>query len=213
MDALQGPSETIVIADERADPALCAADLLAQAEHDQEARPILVTTSERLIGRVQRELDRQLRELPAQSAAHSSIANNGAFVIVESLDEAVQFSNAFAPEHLCLLVADPWPIVPLIAAAGGIFVGAGSPEVLGDYVAGPSHVMPTAGAAFHSSPVSVFDFLKVTSVVAVPPARVRQIGPAGVTIARAEGLPAHARAIELRIPPVPGDHSWEANGT
>jgi histidinol dehydrogenase len=201
VDALQGPSETIVLADDRANPALCAADLLAQAEHDADSRPILVTTSERLVPRVEREIRRQLADLPDESPAHLSIETQGASVVVDTLDEAISFSNAFAPEHLCLLVRDPWSLVHRITAAGGVFVGEGSPEVLGDYVAGPSHVMPTAGAAFHSSPVSVFEFLKVTSVVNVPPSRVQRIGPAGVTIARAEGMPAHANAIQLRLDP------------
>ena len=201
VDALQGPSETIVVADDRADPALCAADLLAQAEHDTDSRPVLVATSPRLVTRVERELTRQLAELPEESPAHVSIEEQGAAVVVETLDQAIAFCNAFAPEHLCLLVSEPWEVVPKITAAGAVFVGSGSPEVLGDYVAGPSHALPTAGAAFHSSPVSVFDFLKVTSVVAVPPDRVQQIGPAGVMIARAEGMAAHANAIALRLSP------------
>ncbi len=201
VDALQGPSETIVLADDRADPALCAADLLAQAEHDTDSRPVLVTTSQRLVNRIEREITRQLADLPEESPAHVAMEGHGAAVVVETLEEAIAFSNAFAPEHLCLLVNEPWELVPKITAAGAVFVGAGSPEVLGDYVAGPSHALPTAGAAFHSSPVSVFDFLKVTSVVAVPPDRVRRIGPAGVTIARAEGMMAHANALALRLPP------------
>ncbi len=199
VDALQGPSETIVLADEDSNPALCAADLLAQAEHDSDSRPILVTTSERLVPRVEREVRRQLMELPERSPAHASIQEQGAVVVVETLDQAISFSNAFAPEHLCLLIKDPWNVVSRITAAGGVFVGAGSPEVLGDYVAGPSHALPTAGAAFHSSPVSVFEFLKVTSVVAVPPDRVERIGPAGIAIAEAEGMRAHANAIKLRL--------------
>ena len=201
VDALQGPSETIVLADDRANPVLCAADLLAQAEHGADSRPILVTTSERLVPRVEREIRRQLSALPDDSPAHVAIEDQGAAVVVDTLDQAIDFSNAFAPEHLCILVTEPWELVPRITAAGGVFVGAGSPEVLGDYVAGPSHVMPTAGAAFHSSPVSVFDFLKITSVVSVPPDRVQRIGPAGVAIAHAEGMPAHANAIMLRLTP------------
>ncbi len=199
VDALQGPSETIVLADDGSNPTLCAADLLAQAEHDTDSRPILVTTSERLVPRVERELSRQLTELPEESPAHASIDEQGAVVVVETLDQAINFSNAFAPEHLCLLIKDPWNVVPRITAAGGVFVGAGSPEVLGDYVAGPSHALPTAGAAVHSSPVSVFEFLKVTSIVAVPPERVERIGPAGIAVAEAEGMRAHANAIKLRL--------------
>jgi histidinol dehydrogenase len=199
VDALQGPTETMVVADDHSDPVYCAADLLAQAEHDPEARPVLVTTSERLVPRVQRQVERQLRDLPEDSAARVSIEQSGGIVLVKTLDEAVEFCNAFAPEHLCLLVKDPWSLAPRLTTAGGIFVGEHSPEVLGDYIAGPSHVMPTAGAANHSSPVSVFEFLKVTSIIAVSQERMRRLAPSGVAIAKAEGLVAHARALELRL--------------
>ena len=200
VDSLQGATETLVIADERSDPALCAADLLAQAEHDPDARVIMVATSERIIARVGRELERQLRDLPSESPAHISTGSGG-FVLVENEDEIVDFCNAFAPEHLCILTADPHSLIPRLHNAGGIFVGEHSPEVLGDYVAGPSHSMPTGGAARYSSPVNVYEFLKVTSLISVPRERLQLIGPSGITIARAEGLPAHARALELRMDP------------
>ena len=145
IDSLQGATETLVIADDRSDPALCAADLLAQAEHDPEARVVMVTTSERMATRTSRELERQLRDLPEDSAAHLS-TQTGGFVIVESDDEIVDFCNAFAPEHLCIMTQDPHALIPRLRNAGGIFVGEHSPEVLADYIAGPSHSMPTGGA-------------------------------------------------------------------
>ncbi len=198
IDSLQGATETLVIADDHADPALCAADLLAQAEHDPEARVVMVTTSERMATRTNREIERQLRELPEGSPAHVS-TQTGGFVIVESDDDIVEFSNAFAPEHLCVMTRDPRALIPRLRNAGGIFVGEHSPEVLADYIAGPSHSMPTGGAARYSSPVNVFEFLKVTSVVNVPEERLQALGPSGIAIARAEGLVAHANALEIRM--------------
>ena len=200
VDALQGATETLVIADERSDPALCAADLLAQAEHDPESRVVMVTTSERIIARVGRELERQLRDLTSDSPAHISTLSGG-FVLVESENEIVEFCNTFAPEHLCILTENPHALVSRLYNTGGIFIGENSPEVLGDYIAGPSHTMPTAGSARFSSPVNVFEFLKVTSVLAVSPERLQRLGPSGITIAKAEGLMAHARALELRMEP------------
>ncbi|MBI4328474.1 MAG: histidinol dehydrogenase [Chloroflexi bacterium] len=199
IDALQGPTETVVLADSSASPVFCAADLLAQAEHDVDARPMMMTTSETLVPRVQREVQSQLRALPQESAAHVSWEANGVIALVESMEEAVVLCNDIAPEHLCLLVRDPWPLVGRLTNAGGIFVGQGSPEVLGDYVAGPSHVMPTAGSARFSSPLSVYDFLKVTSIVAMTAEAVARTGEAAVVLGKAEGLPAHARAVEVRL--------------
>ena len=206
IDSLQGATETLVIADDRSDPALCAADLLAQAEHDPEARVVMVTTSERMVTRTSRELERQLRDLPEDSAAHLS-TQTGGFVIVESDDEIVDFCNAFAPEHLCIMTQDPHALIPRLRNAGGIFVGEHSPEVLADYIAGPSHSMPTGGAARYSSPVNVFEFLKVTSLVSAPRERLQALGPSGIAIARAEGLVAHANALEIRMDAESADES------
>jgi histidinol dehydrogenase len=199
IDALYGPSETIVIADESADPMLAAADLLAQAEHDELATPILLTTSEAVAEAVSREVDRQLALLERAQIAGTSFDARGGAVIVESIDQAVALANEYAPEHLCLLVRDAASIAKTVYNAGGIFVGEDAPESLGDYAAGPSHVMPTAGAARYASPLGVHDFLKVTSVVAVDAQRLRESGPAAARIARAEGFTAHARSIELRL--------------
>jgi len=199
IDALYGPSETIVIADESADPMLAAADLLAQAEHDELATPILLTTSESVAEAVGREVERQLRLLERERIARMSFEARGGAVIVESIAEAVDLASDYAPEHLCLLVKDAASVAATVRNAGGIFVGDDAPESLGDYTAGPSHVMPTAGAARYASPLGVHDFLKVTSIVAVNMDKLREAGPAAAKIARAEGFTAHARSIELRL--------------
>ncbi len=199
IDALYGPSETIVVADETADPALCAADLLAQAEHDELATPILLTTSRVIAERTGAEVERQLKLLPREAIARAAFDARGGAVVVSSLDEALELANEFAPEHLCLLVRDAQTWALRVRHAGGVFVGATSPESLGDYSAGPSHVMPTMGTARFASPLGVHDFLKTTSVVAVDEAVLRAIGPASALIARAEGFTAHARSIELRL--------------
>ena len=199
IDALYGPSETIVVADEEADAVLCAADLLAQAEHDELATPILITTSGELAERVGEEVERQLAELEREDVARAAFEARGGAVVVESLDEALALVDEFAPEHLCLLVRDAQRWAGQVRNAGGVFVGEGSPETLGDYTAGPSHVMPTAGTARFASPLGVQDFLKATSVIAVNEASLRALGPATARIARAEGLTAHARSVELRL--------------
>ncbi len=198
VDSLQGATETLVIADDRSDPMLCAADLLAQAEHDPDSRVVMVTTSERAATRTGRELERQLRDLPDDSPAHLS-TQTGGFVVLDTEDDIVDFCNAFAPEHLCIVTADPHALIPRLRNAGGIFVGEHSPEVLADYIAGPSHSMPTGGAARYSSPVNVFEFLKVTSLVSAPRGRLQALGQSAISIAHAEGLVAHARALEMRM--------------
>lgn len=199
IDALPGPTETVVVADDPAEPALCAADLLAQAEHDPMASAILLTPSAELAMAVEAELERQVAGLSREAVARESLAANGAIIVVESLTEAIDLANAYAPEHLCLLVADPWALVPAVRHAGGIFLGESSPEVLGDYTAGPSHVMPTGRTARYSSPVNVADFVKIISVIGLNERGLRQLGPPAAQIARAEGLTAHAAAVERRL--------------
>ncbi len=199
IDALPGPTETLLIADASADPALCAADMLAQAEHDAMASAILLTTSPELAGQVRNELQHQLSTLSRESTAGESLAHNGAIVVVSTLDEAFEIANEYAPEHLCLLLADPWAHIASVKHAGGIFVGEHSPEVIGDYTAGPSHVMPTGRTARFSSPVNVSDFVKIISVIGLNERGLRDVGPAAVTIAHAEGLTAHAAAVERRL--------------
>jgi histidinol dehydrogenase len=198
IDALYGPTETLVLADESAAPDLCAADLLAQAEHDVLARPVLITTSLAHAEAVAAEVERQLGIIERGAIARQAILRGGA-VVVDDLDVALELANEFAPEHLCLLVENAEALVSRVQNAGGIFVGEDSPEVLGDYVAGPSHVMPTGGSARFAGPLSVMDFLKVTSTIALSAADLRTIGPAAALLARAEGLTAHARSIELRL--------------
>ena len=200
VDGLYGPSETIVIADDQADPVRCAADLLGQAEHDPLASPIFITTSAALLSRVETQIERQLERLSRRDVAAAALESQGAAVVVDTLDEAVELANLYAPEHLCLSVADPWSLVRNIRNAGGVFVGEGSPEVLGDYVAGPSHVMPTGATARFSSPLGVHQFLKVTSLVGMDPDTVAALIPTGVRVAKAEGFDAHARALRLRRP-------------
>ena len=151
IDGLEGPTETLIITDETADPALCAADLLGQAEHDLLATPVLITTCAELVAPIQEEVRRQLAALPRSDTAASSIDRRGAFVVVDRLEEAIELANEYAPEHLCLLISDPWSAVAKVRHTGGIFLGDYSPEVMGDYVAGPSHVMPT-GAPRDSIP-------------------------------------------------------------
>ena len=198
IDGLYGPTETLLITDESANPALVAADLLAQAEHDPLATALLITPSARLAEAVQAEVTRQLPSLARSAIIDDSLEGRGAILLVADLNEALEVANAYAPEHLCLLVADPWSLVGRVRNAGGMFVGEGSSEALGDYVVGPSHVMPTRGTARFASPLHVRDFLKVTSILAVDQATARRLAPAAQTIAQAEGLTAHAAAINAR---------------
>ncbi|HLZ69293.1 MAG TPA: histidinol dehydrogenase [Dehalococcoidia bacterium] len=199
IDALYGPTETLVIADETADPVLCAADLIAQAEHDEIASPILITDSHPLAERVAIEVERQLKLIPRGPIAAAAFANRGGAVIARDMDEAFDLANEYAPEHMCLLMRDAGNYTERVRNAGGLFVGESSPEALADYIAGPSHVMPTGGSARYASPLTVSDFLKVTSVVALGDADLERLGPAAARIAHAEGLAGHARAIEVRL--------------
>lgn len=200
IESLPGPTETLVIADAAANPRLAAADLLAQAEH-VEASAILITTSRDLAEAVQVEIGRQLETLPEPNAraAAEAVSQRGGIVLVPDLETAMELANEYGPEHLCLLVADPWPYVGKVRNAGGIFLGEESFEVLGDYVAGPSHIMPTEGTARFASPVNVDDFRKVISLVGLNRAGLERIGPAARRIAEAEGLFAHAAAVRARF--------------
>ena len=207
IDGLYGPSETVLIADESADPALCAADLLAQAEHDALASPIFITTSEAVASRVEEELNRRLQALERRDIAAQALEGQGCLVTVDTLEEAFQLANGYAPEHLCLLLRDAWAHLDKVRHAGGVFLGEGSPEVAGDYVAGPSHQMPTGGTARFSSVLGVHHFLKVTSIVGLDAETYTRIAWAGARIARAEGLTAHAQALEARLGAVRSDPS------
>ena len=200
IESLAGPTETLVLADDSADPRFVAADLLAQAEH-LGAEPVLVSTSRGLLLAVQAELGGQLEALPEpnRSWARDSIEARMKIVLAGTLQEALELSNVYAPEHLCLLTRDPWALLGRVRRAGGVFVGESSMEALGDYLAGPSHVMPTGGTARFMSPVNVRDFQNIISVIGVNHAALQRVGPAAALLARTEGLEAHARAIESRL--------------
>lgn len=199
IEALPGPTECLVVADDSADPAWIAADLLAQAEHDPLACSVLITPDHLLAEIVDAELAEQILTLPRREIVEESMANRGGIVEVASLNEAMSLANAFAGEHLCLAVRDPWSWLGRVRHAGGVFVGELNAEAIGDYTAGPSHIMPTGGTARFSSPVNVDDFVKVISIFGLAPDDLRAAGPAAVTLARAEGLEAHARAVEYRM--------------
>jgi len=197
IDGLEGPSEIVIVADEKANPAFCAADLLAQAEHDPLASVILITTSADLAERVDKEIEIQLGKLKRRSTARAVI-DRGMLVLVDDMAQAVELVNLFAPEHLSIMASDASALVPKIRNAGCIFVGENSPVVLGDYVAGPSHVLPTGGSARFGSPLGVADFLKVTNIIVLDKPALRELSQPAVEIAKAEGLDAHAQAIERR---------------
>ena len=199
IDGVFGPTETIVIADESANPEFCAADLIAQAEHDPLATAILITDSPSLVNEVESELDIQLDRQERRDIARQSLETRGRVVLVDDIDQAIELGNRLAPEHLCLMVRDPWAWAGKVENAGGVFLGQFSPEVMGDYVAGPSHVMPTGGTARFSSALSVHQFLRTMPVVGLSPADFRALGPSAVDIAHAEGLNAHAGAIQVRL--------------
>jgi histidinol dehydrogenase len=200
IDSLPGPTETVVIADESANPTWVAADLLAQAEH-LGSTALLLTPSRPLAEAVSAAVAAQLADLPRpnREAVTESLAQRSGAVVTQDLAEAVALANDFAPEHLCLSVKDPWAWVDAIHNAGGIFVGEHSYEVLGDYVAGPSHVMPTGGTARFASPLSALDFVRVTNVVALDEATAQRLAPAAVKLAEAEDLHAHANAARRRM--------------
>jgi histidinol dehydrogenase len=198
IDSIAGPTETMVIADENANPQWLAADLIAQSEHDILAAAILLTPSQQLITRVQSEIDKQVQKRSRREIIRESLQNRGGAVLTEDLEEAVALANAYAPEHLCLSVRDPWLLSEKIHNAGGIFMGEHSFEVLGDYVAGPSHVMPTGGSARFSSPLSVLDFIHIISLVALDPFTTCHLADPAATIALTEGLDGHAFAARLR---------------
>jgi len=199
IDMIAGPSEVLIVADGENDPDWVAADLLAQAEHDPAAQSILVTDSAELAGRVEEAVARQLRTLPRGETAAASWRDFGAVIVVRSLAGAMELANRLAPEHLELAVADPEPLLTKVRNAGAVFLGRSTPEVIGDYVGGPNHVLPTARSARFSSGLSVLDFLKRTSILKLSPDQLAALGPSAVTLARSEGLDAHARSVAIRL--------------
>ncbi|NRF92524.1 histidinol dehydrogenase [Paenibacillus frigoriresistens] len=199
IDMIAGPTDIVVLADEHADPEYVAADLLAQAEHDEMSPSILVTPSRELAEAVRQELWRQLDVLPKKEIASVSTATKGAILLVDNLDEGVDVVNRLAPEHCELLVQEPFNLLPRIENAGAIFLGAYSTEPVGDYFAGPNHVLPTNGTARFSSPLNVDDFLKKSSVIHYSKEALIANGEMIMTLARNEGLEGHARAVEIRL--------------
>jgi histidinol dehydrogenase len=202
IDSLAGPTETVIVADDTANPNWVALDLLAQAEHDPLAAAILITPSALLAEQVNQQIENLIKGDPAfsrQAILDQSLNDRSGIVVTVDLTEAVELSNRYAPEHLNLVVADPWNWIPKIECAGGVFVGEQSFEVLGDYAAGPSHVMPTGGSARYASPLNVWDFLHIVSLIALNPGGAVDVAAASSVIARMEGLDAHARSAEARI--------------
>lgn len=201
VDGLYGPTETLVIADASVDPVVCAADLLAQAEHDTLASPVLITTSRDTLESVRAEVERQLVTLPKRDIASAAVENQGVAVLVDDLDQAMALANLYGPEHMCLLVEEPQRLLDSVRNAGGVFLGEASPEVAGDYIAGPSHVMPTGGTARFNSALGVHQFLKVTNVIGLDSEVFHALGEDAARLAEAEGLEGHARAARLRLDP------------
>ncbi|NLM84476.1 MAG: histidinol dehydrogenase [Clostridiales bacterium] len=201
IDMIAGPSEILVIADETAPARHVAADLLSQAEHDARARAVLVTTSEALALKVAEEIESQLAELPRESIARASIESGGKIILAGSLDEAVELANALAPEHLELIVEDPFPLLEKVRNAGSVFLGKYCPEALGDYFAGPNHTLPTLGTARFSSPLSVDDFIKKFSYTYYTKEALARVRDDIAAFAEREGLTAHARSVTIRFEP------------
>lgn len=199
IDSIAGPSEVVVIADADNDPRHVAVDLLAQAEHDESAQSILITPDATLAEAVTRAVEEELKHLPRAAIAAESWRRHGAVILVRDLEEAAELTNRLAPEHLQLMVADPRGLLARVRHAGAAFLGRFCPEAVGDYVAGPNHVLPTGRTARFASGLSVFDFLKRTTWVEADEAALAAVGPAAVALGDAEGLTAHARSVALRL--------------
>jgi len=199
IDMIAGPTEVVVVADETARPDWVAADLLAQAEHDPVAAPIAIVTSRPLAEKVAEALGAQVAALPRRGVAAAALEAHGAVIVVGRVGEALGVANAIAPEHLGLMVADPWRWLPEVENAGAVFLGGATPEVAGDYLAGPNHVLPTGGTARFASPLAVDDFVKRTSFAALTPNALQGMAPDLARLARLEGLEGHARSVEIRL--------------
>ena len=198
IDSLAGPSEVLVIADDRANPKYVAADLLAQAEHDPMAAAILITTDANLAKQVQQEVTKQLTDHPRKILTEKAIAHYGLIVVVDSLETAAELSNLFAPEHLELEVAEPWDLISQIRHAGAIFIGDSTPEATGDYLAGPNHTLPTSGAARYASALGVETFMKHSSLIQYSATALKKMSSTIQILAQAEGLPSHSDSVKFR---------------
>jgi len=199
IDMIAGPSEILIICDGTADPDIVAADLLSQAEHDEMAGSMLLTPSEAFARAVADEVERQLLLLPRKAIAEKALARFGAAVVTDGIDEAIDIANGYAPEHLELMVSHPEEILGRIKHAGAIFLGMHTPEALGDYIAGPNHILPTGGTARFFSPLGVYDFVKRSSVISFSGTALRKYGPGAAAFAGLEGLDAHVRSLSLRL--------------
>lgn len=199
IDMVAGPSEILIIADQNANAVNIAADLLSQAEHDKLASSVLVTTCEILANNVKIELEKQLKLLPRKEIASESIKNNGRIIITKTLDEAIKISNEIAPEHLEICIEDPFAVLSKIKNAGSIFLGRNTPEALGDYLAGPNHTLPTSGTAKFSSPLSVDDFIKKSSIIYYTKEALEKVKDNVINFAEKEGLDAHADSVNIRF--------------
>ena len=199
IDMVAGPSEILVIADKDQDARNIAADLISQAEHDVSAQSILITDHIDLANSVEQEINDQLSDLPRKEIASKSWNDNGAIIVVDNIAEAIQLSNKFAPEHLQLMVNNPKSYLKNIKNAGAVFLGPNTPEAIGDYIAGPNHVLPTSGSARFSSGLSVADFYKKTSVIKCSKSGIEKIGQLAINLAEYEGLYAHALSVRKRL--------------
>jgi histidinol dehydrogenase len=201
IDSIAGPSEILVVADDDADPRVVAADLLSQAEHDEAAYPLLLCTSERLAESVSREVEAELETLPRRAIAEAAVRGQGHALVVGTRDALVDVANRLAAEHVAVHVGDPDALADRIDRAGALFIGDATPEAAGDYLAGPSHVLPTGGAARYGAPLGVYDFVSRTSILRYDRAALSSQGGQITALARVEGLEAHARAVEARTRP------------
>jgi histidinol dehydrogenase len=199
IDSIAGPSEVLILADDDNDPMHIALDLLAQAEHDEDAQSILITNSGTLAGAVESAVNEALPQLPRADIAKLSWARHGAIILVQNWDEGEILANRIAAEHVQLMVADPYLLFRKIRHAGAIFLGKNTPEAMGDYIAGPNHVLPTSGTARFASGLSVYDFLKRTTFVSLARSALEALGPTAVVLAEAEGLTAHASSVAVRL--------------
>lgn len=198
IDMLAGPSEILIVADKTADPVYTAADMLSQAEHDPLASSIVITDDEKLAGKVAKEAEKQLAALPRREIAQASIDRNGLIVVAEDMMQAMRFANVSAPEHMELLTEQPFQLLPYVRHAGAVFLGAYSPEPLGDYFAGPNHVLPTGGTARYYSVLNVETFMKRTSIISYTQPALSDVSEDIIRLAETEGLQAHANAIRIR---------------
>ena len=198
IDMLAGPSEILIVADKTADPAYTAADMLSQAEHDMLASSIVITDSAELAGKVAEEAEKQLQKLPREEITRASLDRNGLIIVTEDIMQAVELANVSAPEHMEILTEQPFQLLPYVRHAGAVFLGAYSPEPLGDYFAGPNHVLPTGGTARYYSVLNVETFMKLTSIISYTQAQLDAVSDDVIRLAEAEGLQAHANAVRLR---------------